>query len=160
RDRDRASRRDREAPRERHPLRLPLRPPALVRGRRAVHARPRVARRHRRPERPPAAPAALARARRARRRPGDRDRHARRAVAGAHLRTVATSALPRPVRRPAALSGVRLEALGIVAVTVGIGVFYRLIDAAFLNTPGYLDPWIYYALFQNFDYLYDAFGFT
>ncbi len=69
----------------------------------------------------------------------------------------ATSASARRVRGPARLSGVRLEVLGVAAVTVGVGVLYALIDAVVLNTPGYLDPWIYYALFQNFDYLYDAF---
>ncbi len=61
----------------------------------------------------------------------------------------ATSASARRVRGPARLSGVRLEVLGVAAVTVGVGVLYALIDAVVLNTPGYLDPWIYYALFQS-----------
>jgi hypothetical protein len=51
----------------------------------------------------------------------------------------------------------RFEVVAVFAVTAAVGLLYWLIHAAALNTPGYLDPWIYYALFQNFDYLYHAF---
>ena len=56
-----------------------------------------------------------------------------------------------------AVSALRLEPVAVGAVTFAIGLFYWHLRAAAVSTPGYLDPWIYYALFQNFDYLYHAF---
>jgi Dolichyl-phosphate-mannose-protein mannosyltransferase len=59
-----------------------------------------------------------------------------------------------------AVMGVRLELAATVALTIAVGAVFWFVGGAAVGGPGYLDPWIYTALFQNFAYLYHAFGFT
>lgn len=63
-------------------------------------------------------------------------------------------ALARRARR------VEREWLWLGASIVGVAAYYVALQAPVLDPPSYLDPWIYTASFVNFDFLYDAFGWT
>jgi 4-amino-4-deoxy-L-arabinose transferase-like glycosyltransferase len=65
-------------------------------------------------------------------------------------------------RRPLARAdvGIAGEVAVVVAVTTAIGLAFWGLGAAMLDAPGFLDPWIYRALFRNFDYLYRTFNST
>jgi hypothetical protein len=43
-----------------------------------------------------------------------------------------------------------IEVGGVLGLTAGVGVLFWLLRVAAIGTPGWLDPWIYTALFQNF----------
>jgi hypothetical protein len=67
---------------------------------------------------------------------------------------LATTALGRRLHLERASA---IEVGGVLGLTAGVGVLFWLLRVAAIGTPGWLDPWIYTALFQNFSYLYHAF---
>src|SRR4051812_23053776 len=65
--------------------------------------------------------------------------------------------------RPAARAATHLwllDAALLSGLTVLIGLVYWLVDAPLYNPVGSIDPWIYTALFTNFDFIYHHFGDT
>src|SRR3954470_3803822 len=62
--------------------------------------------------------------------------------------------------RPAARAAThrrRFDAALLSGLTVLIGLVYWLVDAPLYNPTGTIDPWLYTALFTNFDFTYHHF---
>lgn len=72
--------------------------------------------------------------------------------------TTARTALRADVHVRPTLAAAEPIAVGVIAALGA--AFYVWVEAGVFNNPAYIDPWIYTGLFLNFDFIYDAYGYT